>query len=83
MLKGLPFIYQGQEIGMENMKFNSIEDVDDVSTLDEYQVALNAGLGEEEAFREWPLFPGITRVRPCSGLTERTPVLPRKLRGSG
>ena len=56
MLKGLPFIYQGQEIGMENMKFNSIEDVDDVSTLDEYQVALNAGLGEEEAFRRVAAF---------------------------
>ncbi len=56
MLKGLPFIYQGQEIGMENMKFNSIEDVVDVSTLDEYQVALNAGLGEEEAFRRVAAF---------------------------
>ena len=56
MLKGLPFIYQGQEIGMENMKFNSIEDVDDVGTLDEYQVALNAGLGEEEAFRRVAAF---------------------------
>ena len=56
MLKGLPFIYQGQEIGMENMKFNSIEDVDDVSTLDEYQVALNAGLSEEEAFRRVAAF---------------------------
>lgn len=56
MLKGLPFIYQGQEIGMENMKFNSIEDVDDVSTLDEYQVALNAGLGAEEAFRRVAAF---------------------------
>ena len=28
MLKGLPFIYQGQEIGMENMRFASIDEVD-------------------------------------------------------
>lgn len=51
MLKGLPFIYQGQEIGMENIVFESIDQVDDISTLDEYQVAKNAGLSEEEALK--------------------------------
>lgn len=49
MLKGLPFIYQGQEIGMENMKFSSIEQIDDISTIDEYHVARNAGCTEKEA----------------------------------
>lgn len=49
MLRGLPFIYQGQEIGMENVPFSSIDEVDDISTLDEYQVALNAGLSPEDA----------------------------------
>lgn len=49
MLRGIPFIYQGQEIGMENMIFSSIEEVDDISSLDEYQVALEAGLSEKEA----------------------------------
>lgn len=49
MLRGLPFLYQGQEIGMENTVFDSIEDVDDISTLDEYRVALEAGLDEKEA----------------------------------
>jgi oligo-1,6-glucosidase len=51
MVKGLPFIYQGQEIGMENIVFNSIDEVDDVSTLDEYQVALHAGLSPEDALQ--------------------------------
>lgn len=51
MLRGLPFIYQGQELGMENVPFASIDEIDDVSTLDEYQVALDAGLSPEEAFR--------------------------------
>ncbi|MFT4104494.1 MAG: alpha-glucosidase [Lacrimispora sp.] len=50
MLKGLPFIYQGQEIGMENVAFRSIEDIDDISTLDQYKVALDHGLSEKEAF---------------------------------
>ncbi|MDD3277799.1 MAG: alpha-glucosidase [Lachnospiraceae bacterium] len=49
MLRGLPFIYQGQELGMENVDFQSIDDIDDISTLDEYQVALNAGLSKEKA----------------------------------
>lgn len=51
MLKGLPFIYQGQEIGMENMKFSSIDQIDDISTIDEYHVARNAGCTKEEALK--------------------------------
>ena len=51
MLRGIPFIYQGQELGMENVSFSSIEEVDDISSLDEYQVALEAGLTAEEALK--------------------------------
>ena len=51
MLRGIPFIYQGQELGMENVPFSSIEEVDDISSLDEYQVALDAGLTAEEALK--------------------------------
>lgn len=51
MLRGLPFIYQGQELGMENIPFGSIDDVDDISTHDEYRVALDAGLTPEEALK--------------------------------
>ena len=49
MLKGMPFIYQGQEIGMENLSFRSIAEIDDISTIDQYHVALDAGLSEKEA----------------------------------
>lgn len=51
MLRGLPFLYQGQEIGMENTSFTSIDQVDDISSLDQYQVCLEAGLSEEEALK--------------------------------
>lgn len=51
MLRGIPFIYQGQELGMENTTFTSIEEVDDISTLDEYRVALEAGLSPAEALK--------------------------------
>ncbi len=49
MLRGIPFIYQGQEIGMENYPFRSAAEFDDVTAIDEYRVSLAAGLGEDQA----------------------------------
>ena len=49
LLKGMPFIYQGQEIGMENVAFENIDQYDDISTLEEYQVAIENGLSKEQA----------------------------------
>lgn len=49
MLRGIPFIYQGQEIGMENTKFTSIDDVDDISSKGEYNAAIADGLTDKEA----------------------------------
>ncbi len=51
MLRGIPFLYQGQEIGMENTVFHSAKQFDDISSIDQYQVALDAGLSEEEALK--------------------------------
>jgi oligo-1,6-glucosidase len=36
MLKGTPYIYQGEEIGMTNVKFDSIKDYQDIETLNMY-----------------------------------------------
>ena len=51
MLRGIPFIYQGQELGMENLPVTSIDQVDDISARNEYQVALEAGLSPEDAIK--------------------------------
>ena len=51
LLRGIPFIYQGQEIGMTNCKRNSITEYNDINTIDQYQVALEAGCSEEEALK--------------------------------
>lgn len=51
MAIGLPFLYQGQEIGMTNQIFTDISQVNDISTIDEYQVALAHGLSREEALQ--------------------------------
>ena len=51
MLRGIPFIYQGQEIGMTNNKFNSIKEFDDIATIDQYNVAIEKGYSNEEALK--------------------------------
>ena len=49
LLRGLPVLYQGQEIGMTNCPMASIEEYDDISTKNEYANALAAGCSVEEA----------------------------------
>lgn len=49
LLRGIPFIYQGQEIGMTNCPFE-LEDIDDIMTLDNYRYAVACGFPEEKAF---------------------------------
>ena len=51
LLRGIPFIYQGQELGMMNAKWNSIDEFDDISTKDQYQVAKVAGLTDNQAMK--------------------------------
>ena len=81
-LKGLPWIYQGQEIGMENAPVSSIEEVDDISSIDEYKVALSAGIPEKEALhlvekygRDNARTPFQWTGGPGAGFTEGTPWL--------
>ena len=49
LLRGIPFLYQGQEIGMTNCRRNSIDEYDDISTKDQYRQALADGCSLEEA----------------------------------
>ena len=49
LLRGIPFIYQGQEIGMTNAHWKSIGEFNDINTKDQYRVALDAGLTEQQA----------------------------------
>ncbi|WP_226607950.1 alpha,alpha-phosphotrehalase [Bacillus cereus] len=48
MLQGTPYIYQGEEIGMTNPKFESIEQYRDVESLNIYDIKLKEGLSKEE-----------------------------------
>lgn len=48
-LPGVPFIYQGQEIGMNNFERQSIEAFNDVSSINNYEVAMRKGYSETDA----------------------------------
>lgn len=50
--KGTPFIYQGQELGMTNVKYHSIYEYDDVKTINTYNERIESGVSEEIALKE-------------------------------
>ncbi|TYR76029.1 alpha-glucosidase [Rossellomorea vietnamensis] len=43
MMKGTPYVYQGEEIGMTNVRFSSIEEYEDIETLNFYNEQMEAG----------------------------------------
>ena len=47
MHKGTPFIYQGQEIGMTNVKFNDISEYDDIRSINEYNQLISQGMSKK------------------------------------
>lgn len=82
LLRGLPFLFQGQEIGMTNCPMASVEEYDDISTKNEYAMAIAAGLSEEEALdacyrfsRDNSRTPMQWDASPNAGFTAGTPWL--------
>ena len=83
LLRGIPFLFQGQELGMENWAFDSIDEVDDVNTRDQYATALRDGCTEAEALAACRQFsrdnartPMQWTAGPQAGFTTGTPWLP-------
>ncbi|WP_207942470.1 alpha-glucosidase [Enterococcus sp. DIV2402] len=48
-LRGTPFIYQGQELGMLNAQRTDIKQFDDISSIDNYYRSIQEGFSEKEA----------------------------------
>lgn len=46
--RGLPFLYQRQEIGMSNRQWK-YDEFNDLETINQYQIALKAGMSKEQA----------------------------------
>ncbi|MBF0699567.1 alpha,alpha-phosphotrehalase [Streptococcus danieliae] len=49
MMKGVPYIYMGEEIGMTDPGFTSMEQYKDIESINAYQMLLERGLSEAEA----------------------------------
>ena len=82
LLRGIPFIYQGQEIGMQNARWNSVDEFDDISTKDQYRMARETGLSDAEALavcsvmsRDNARTPMQWKDAPQAGFTSGTPWL--------
>ena len=50
-LRGMPFIYEGQELGYRNVDWPSIDCYNDISSIDQYKWALRDGYSEAEALK--------------------------------
>ena len=48
-MRGTPFIYEGQELGMTNVAWDSIDKYNDVATYAQYDFAINEGYSAAEA----------------------------------
>ncbi len=48
-MRGTPYVYQGEEIGMTNPMFENIEDYDDIETRNHYRIMIDNGKSHEEA----------------------------------
>lgn len=48
-MQGTPFIYQGQEIGMTNVHFDSLDEYDDIQSVNKAKTMIKEGSKQEEA----------------------------------
>lgn len=64
-LPGTAYIYQGQEIGMTNVEFSSIDDYNDIRTRNKYKEEISKGRIREEVLKE---------LQPVSRDNSRTPM---------
>ena len=51
MQQGTPFIYQGQEIGMTNVKYENIDDYNDIKSVGIYNDMIGRGVDKDKALR--------------------------------
>ena len=93
-LRGVPFIYQGQELGMLNFKRKSVEEFDDLSSIDQYYRSIEEGYTTEESLHfvnmrsrdnartpfPWneDRYGGFSDVKPWIGMTEEYPTINAK-----
>ena len=80
LMQGTPYIYQGEEIGMTNPKFSSIDEYRDVESLNVYEIKRAQGMDENEILeilkhksRDNSRTPVQWSDEPNAGFTKGTP----------
>ena len=58
MMQGTPYVYQGEELGMTNTVFNSVDDFRDLESINAYRELVESGLYTDE-----DMFPKIAHKR--------------------
>ncbi|WP_116112072.1 alpha-glucosidase [Austwickia chelonae] len=83
LMRGTPFVYQGEELGMTNYPFSSMDEIDDVESRGAYAMALASGRDPAEALRsvtsmsrDHARTPMQWDAGPQGGFTTVTPWLP-------
>ena len=66
MMQGTPYVFQGEELGMTNYPWTSIDQINDIESLGNYRAYLAKGLMTEEE--------GIRMMRRRSRDNARTPM---------
>lgn len=49
-MRGTPYVYQGEELGMTNANFTSLDQYRDVESLNHYQILRDKGMSEESVY---------------------------------
>lgn len=82
-LRGTPYIYQGEELGMTNANFTEIAQYRDVESLNHFRILQEKGLTEADAYRILQVHsrdnsrtPMQWTDQPNAGFTEGTPWIP-------
>lgn len=71
LMRGTPYIYQGEEIGMTNPHYTSIEQYADVESRNYYEILLNEGKTKEEALEILAARPRDNSCTPMQWTDER------------
>ena len=81
MMQGTPYVYQGEELGMTNVPFKSIDDFRDIESIRAYQESVESGIIDKEDMMRFLCYKSRDNARTPmqwnsgknSGFTEGTP----------
>ena len=80
-LPGTPFVFQGEEFGMTNVAFPSIDDYNDIDTRNYYKTMIEQGALLKKHWQNPEVSAVIMQERLCSGTTVQTADFLSILRG--